>query len=78
MGKSETYGISKMDCFLHNWCDNSAELVIWRDTGFAGIKYYYAEGGLYVLRSGAPGANCVFGFVKAGSPFEAAELWIKN
>lgn len=36
MTKDETWGISKMDCFLHNWCDNSAELVIWRDTGFAG------------------------------------------
>ena len=78
MSDSKKLGISKIDCFLHQFCDNHKDIVVWRETGMPGIDYYYAEERLYVLRAGIPGSNCAFGFVKAGDPFEAAKMWIQN
>lgn len=65
----------EMDRFLHRFAEESGEMAIWRETGVPGVEYYYAEEGLYVLRSGPPGAYA-YGFVKAGAPLQAAENWL--
>ena len=49
----------------------------WRDTNIKGVKYYYAESGLYVLRYPV-GYHYAYVFVYAKSLAEAVQFFMKT
>lgn len=51
--------------------------ILWRDTKYPKMQYYYAESELYIIRSHITGVLC-YSFVKAKSPIEAADKLVKS
>lgn len=51
--------------------------IIWRETQFTNLQYYYAEECLYVLRTNRNG-HYEYAFVRAGNWLEAADKFIRE
>ncbi len=65
------------DIELH-WSWNGLKKVLWRDTRYEGVQWYYAEERLYVLRVRAGQPNEHYLLIKARSPEDAIRRAIYN